>query len=200
MAERFQQIKLGNTKEEVYLDKLFMNAIKYLERPRESTNSKEGYLQKFISGLEQYKKTIFTPQNQEPINAAIQAAKNMIEALYPERLQKLIEEERARQAAEEIQRKTTAEEQRKAAMEPARVEKLKKLVQVSKKLKVGQMAQILDLTEKELYDRIVDWASQFGFTLDEDVVEFGVGRKDDFIASLDKEFANWGKTGTSGKV
>ncbi len=52
----------------------------------------------------------------------------MIEALYPERLQKLIEEERARQAAEEIQRKTTAEEQRKAAMEPARVEKLKKLV------------------------------------------------------------------------
>ena len=77
-------------------------------------------------------------------------------------------------------------------MEPARIEKLKKLVQVSKKLKVAQIAQILDLSEKGVYDRIVDWAAQFGFTLDVEVVEFGAGRKDDFIASLDAAFKDWG--------
>ncbi len=56
-----------------------------------------------------------------------------------------------------------------------------------------QIAQILDLSEKGVYDRIVDWAAQFGFTLDVDVVEFGAGRKDDFIASLDAAFKDWGK-------
>ncbi len=84
-------------------------------------------------------------------------------------------------------------QQQQAAMEPARLEKLKKLVRVSKSLTVSQMAQILSLTEKELYERIVDWADQFGFSLDKDTVEFGAGRKDDFIASLDKEFESWGK-------
>ncbi len=91
------------------------------------------------------------------------------------------------QKAEEAQIK-----QKDSAMEPARIEKLKKLVQVSKKLKIAQIAQILDMSEKSLYDRIVDWAANFGFILDEDVVEFEAGRKDDFIASLDAAFKDWG--------
>ncbi len=73
------------------------------------------------------------------------------------------------------------------------LDRLKKLVQVSKSLKVSQMAQILDLSEKELYQRIVDWAAEFGFTLDQDVVDFSSGKKDTFLAALDKEFATWGK-------
>ncbi len=73
------------------------------------------------------------------------------------------------------------------------LEKLKKMVQVSEKLKISQIAQILKLKEADVYDHIVDWAAEFGFTLDEDVVKFGVGRKDEFIASLEKEFADWGK-------
>ncbi len=80
-----------------------------------------------------------------------------------------------------------------AAMDPALLEKLKKMVQVSEKLKISQIAQILKLKEADVYDHIVDWAAEFGFTLDEDVVKFGVGRKDEFIASLEKEFADWGK-------
>lgn len=82
--------------------------------------------------------------------------------------------------------------QRVAVIEKNRMEKLKKLVKVSEKIKVSQMAQILNLDEAALYDRIVDWASEYGFTLDEDVVKFSGGRKDDFIASLDNAFTDWG--------
>jgi hypothetical protein len=83
--------------------------------------------------------------------------------------------------------------EQEAAMESSRITKLKKLVRVSEKLKVSQMAQILNLNEAKLYDRIVDWADEFGFTIDEDVVKFSGGRKDDFIASIDNAFAEWGK-------
>ncbi len=75
--------------------------------------------------------------------------------------------------------------------EAARKDRLKQLVQVSEKLRVGQIAQILDLTEAEVYRRLVDWATEFGFTIDEDLVKFGEGRKEDFLAQLDKEFQAW---------
>jgi len=91
------------------------------------------------------------------------------------------------------ERAAAEEQSRKEERDLAAVEKLKKLVQVSKKLKVSQMATILKLDEKDLYDHIVDWTAEFGFTLDEDVVEFGAGRKDDFIASLDQAFVDWNK-------
>ncbi len=51
------------------------------------------------------------------------------------------------------------------------------------------MAKILGLSEDDLNDRIVDRADKFGFTLDWKVVKFGSGKKEDFIAKLDKEFA-----------
>src|SRR5271157_1022635 len=87
----------------------------------------------------------------------------------------------------------TVEKEAVDAIEAARLEKLKKLVKVSEKLKVSQMAQILKMDEAALYDRIVDWASEFGFTLDVDVVKFSGGRKEDFIASLGDQFTAWGK-------
>ena len=117
-------------------------------------------------------------------------------------------QERARQQQELVTQQQQQQEmqlkaqQKSAAMEPVRIEKLKKLVRVSEKLKISQMAQILQLSEKELYDRIVDWAADYGFTIDEDVVKFSVGRKDDFIASLDNAFAGWAQKDTTkdGKI
>jgi tetratricopeptide (TPR) repeat protein len=85
----------------------------------------------------------------------------------------------------------------KAEQDAVRLEKLKKLVRVSKKLKLDQMASLLGLTVAELNERIVDWADQFGFLLDEDVVEFSNGRKDEFIAALDESFVSWDKKVTT---
>ncbi len=103
-------------------------------------------------------------------------------------------EGRLRRAGEQPQqRMEETAPQQPAVIDHALLEKLKKLVQVSEKLKISQIAQILKIKEADVYDHIVDWAAEFGFTLDEDVVKFGAGRKDDFIASLEKDFADWGK-------
>ena len=96
-----------------------------------------------------------------------------------------------KEAVERAGRERAARE--KAEQDATRLDKLKKLVRVSKKLKLDQMASLLGLTVAELNERIVDWADQFGFVLDEDVVEFSNGRKDEFIAALDESFASWDK-------
>jgi hypothetical protein len=93
----------------------------------------------------------------------------------------------------EAEQKRQLDQQKNAMMETTRMDKLKKLVKVSEKLKISQMAQILAMDETTLYDRIVDWADKYGFTLDEDVVKFGGGRKDEFIAALDGAFQGWDK-------
>ena len=93
----------------------------------------------------------------------------------------------------EQERQHQIQQKQQAVMETTRMDKLKKLVKVSERLKISQMAQILGMDETTLYDRIVDWAADYGFTLDEDVVKFGGGRKDEFIAALDGAFQGWDK-------
>ncbi len=97
---------------------------------------------------------------------------------------------------------TKTRENTASAQMGSRLARLKKLVQVSRTLKISQMAQILDMSEKELYQRIIDWAAEYGFTLDQDVVDFGSSKKDSFVAELDKSFAEWGKSAATkaGKV
>ena len=107
-------------------------------------------------------------------------------------LEKILE---GQPAVEKAGRERAARE--KSEQDAVRLDKLKKLVRVSKKLKLEQMASLLGLTVAELNERIVDWADQFGFVLDEDVVEFSNGRKDDFIAALDESFASWDKKAAS---
>ncbi|HME50943.1 MAG TPA: hypothetical protein VKM55_01885 [Candidatus Lokiarchaeia archaeon] len=99
----------------------------------------------------------------------------------------------AQQQQAQVQARTPVVQQRQAMSEATRMEKLKKLVKVSERLKISQMAQILAMDEATLYDRIVDWAADYGFTIDEDVVKFGAGRKEDFIAALDDAFQGWDK-------
>jgi len=77
----------------------------------------------------------------------------------------------------------------------SRISRLAKMVQVSRKLKISQVALILEMSEADLYPRLVDWAAEYGFILDEDIVDFTGGRKDDFIAALEKDFATWGNEG-----
>ncbi len=62
------------------------------------------------------------------------------------------------------------------------------------------MAHMLGISEVDLYEHVVNRADKFGFTIDQDVVDFSGGKKDDFIAELDQAFTSWGKTGKVGKV
>ncbi|MHA1734280.1 MAG: hypothetical protein ACTSU5_20265 [Promethearchaeota archaeon] len=73
------------------------------------------------------------------------------------------------------------------------LEKLKKLVRVSDSLRVEQMARILGLDEAVLLDKIVDWAYEFGFRIDQDVVRFSVDGSsvEMFVEELEREFRAW---------
>ncbi len=71
-----------------------------------------------------------------------------------------------------------------------------------KSILLDDLAQALGITRAILMDKVFDWAADLGFELDGDKVIFGAGRKDDFLATLDKEFATWGKADATkvGKV
>ncbi len=84
-------------------------------------------------------------------------------------------------------------------IESERIARLKKLVQVSRRLKRVEIGEYLGLKGKELFDRLVDWAAEFGFTLDGEDVDFQGGRVDDFVAELGREFEKWNQTGVSSK-
>ncbi len=74
-------------------------------------------------------------------------------------------------------------------------EKLGKIVKVSKSMLLDDLAAALGITRAGLMDKIIDWAAEFGFEIDGNQVVFGAGRKDDFIAQLEREFASWSKGG-----
>ncbi len=76
-----------------------------------------------------------------------------------------------------------------------RLERLRDIIQVSKRLKVKQLAIALGMNESSLLQRLFQWAKEFGFTIDNDVIEFTKGRTEEFITSLEKEFATWGNSG-----
>ena len=83
--------------------------------------------------------------------------------------------------------------------ESEQLARLKKLVQVSKRLKRADIGEYLGLTGKELFDRLVEWATEYGFTLDGEDVDFEGGRKEDFVAELDQEFEKWRQEGSGRK-
>ncbi len=98
----------------------------------------------------------------------------------------------AKKAILEKQRRETGDRQLLEIEERGRVEKLKKLVRVSETLEISQIASYLDLAGDEVLRRLVDWAAEFGFTIDRQVVRFGEGKREAFITELEKVFASWG--------
>ena len=113
---------------------------------------------------------------------------------------------RERDAPVEAEARKQKEQQAQAAERQLRLEgatdKLAKLVRVSESVKILYMAKMLGIEEEDLLGRLVDWAEQFGFTIADDVVKFGAGQKEDFIAQLEQEFSSWDKSaqGKDGKV
>ncbi len=97
-------------------------------------------------------------------------------------------------AIEENKRRTE-DEIRQHAAEEARMKKLQQIIKVSNKLAVERIAQVLELSVDETWERVFDWAEKFHFTIDGDYILFNKDTVNDFIASMDKEFASWGSQG-----
>jgi hypothetical protein len=71
------------------------------------------------------------------------------------------------------------------------VEKLRKIIKVSDRIEVARLADALCIDEKLAWQRVFDWAEQFGFKVDGNVIVFGSGDTAKFVDDLDKEFAEW---------
>ena len=101
-------------------------------------------------------------------------------------------EKQARQAVEDQARARQQEALRERQYDQDRIAKLRKIVKVSNSLEISRLAEVLHIDEKMLWDRIFDWAEQFGFRIEENKVIFGQGNVAGFVDELDKHFATWG--------
>ncbi len=86
------------------------------------------------------------------------------------------------------------EEEQQEQLQQQRLAKLATIVRVSRRLEVSRMAEVLKMKESDLWDFIFDWAEEFNFKIDKDIIEFDVDKTDDFIATLDSEFKKWEKS------
>ena len=97
------------------------------------------------------------------------------------------------EASEKAERKAQDQAERKrAAAEQERMDKLRRIMKVSTSLEIAQLASLLGIDEKDLMDRIIDWAEQFGFQIDGNKVIFGQGNTAAFIDELNAAFGSWG--------
>jgi hypothetical protein len=71
------------------------------------------------------------------------------------------------------------------------VEKLRKIIKVSDRIEIARLADALGIDEKLAWQRVFDWADQFGFKVDGNVIVFGSGDTAKFVDDLDKEYAEW---------
>ena len=93
----------------------------------------------------------------------------------------------------------TAKKAHKKVIEKARIigvegtraenglEKLKNALKVAKSLPIGRLAKILGKSEDDIWDRVIGWSQEFGFTINGEQLEFTGGRKDEFISKLEKQ-------------
>ncbi len=105
---------------------------------------------------------------------------------------------------EEWQRIVQAETKQEQArvqkqLEVGAMDKIRKMLAVSSRLKLEMMQQVLGLDAATFNNKIFDWAAEFGFKIDGDFVVIDGGDVIGFISKLDAEFADWGKK-TGGKV
>jgi hypothetical protein len=102
---------------------------------------------------------------------------------------------------QKINQEETKKEQvrAKVQLEQGAVEKIRKMLTVSTRIKMDMMQRALSLDADTFSNKIFDWAADFGFKIDGDFVIIEGGDVTGFISKLDAEFADWGKK-TGGKV
>jgi hypothetical protein len=77
-------------------------------------------------------------------------------------------------------------------VEAGAIEKLKKMLSVSTRIKMDMM-RALGLDENTFSNKIFDWAAEFKFKIDGDMVVIEGGNVEGFLSKLDAEFVEWEK-------
>jgi hypothetical protein len=74
------------------------------------------------------------------------------------------------------------------------LKKFQKILVISQKVKKSEVAKYLQLTEEELFVKLVEWGN-LGFKLNEDYIV--VENIESFSTALDQQFANWAENESS---
>jgi len=75
-----------------------------------------------------------------------------------------------------------------------RLSQLKKTLQVSTKLSMNRLQDSLQMADQEFNRKIVDWAHEFGFTIEGEYVIVNQSTVSDFLESLDNQFSEWSQS------
>jgi histone H3/H4 len=67
------------------------------------------------------------------------------------------------------------------------LERLKKILKVSSRIKLDMLRSYLRMEEEPFIEHLVDWATEFGFRIDGDYVDIGKSDVDKFVASIGKK-------------
>lgn len=84
------------------------------------------------------------------------------------------------------------------SVEKETIEKLKKILKVSNRIKLEHMKDVLEMDQKTFNKQIIDWADEFGFTIDGDYVIVNKESVNDFITKLDQQYKSWETREASG--
>ncbi|MHA1733715.1 MAG: hypothetical protein ACTSU5_17350 [Promethearchaeota archaeon] len=76
------------------------------------------------------------------------------------------------------------------------VGRLEKLIKISNRVKIDDMAVMLNMQRNDLLLKILDWGDEFNFKIDGDFVNFDASRVDEFINQLDESFRDWSASST----
>ncbi|UYP47465.1 Beta-barrel assembly-enhancing protease [Candidatus Lokiarchaeum ossiferum] len=72
-----------------------------------------------------------------------------------------------------------------------RIDRLKKTLQVSTKLRLDRLQEGLNMSGLEFNRKIVDWAFEFGFTIEGEYLLVNKSTVSDFLVTLDENFNEW---------
>jgi len=86
-----------------------------------------------------------------------------------------------------------AEKERKEREGKEIFEKIKEMMEVSTRINLDRMQNVLNLDKKTFDNKIFEWARDFNFTIDGDNLIINKATVSDFIDALDKQFASWEK-------
>ncbi len=70
------------------------------------------------------------------------------------------------------------------------IEKLKRLLKISEKIKIDRMEKILKIDDKTFNDKILDWGLEFGLKIDGDYIKINQNSVDKFINKLDYQLSS----------
>ncbi len=82
----------------------------------------------------------------------------------------------------------------KSIISPEKIKTLEKLIRVSDRVKIDDIAAILEIPRRDLLLKMLDLSDKYNFKIQEEIISFEDSSIDEFLNKLDQEFVSWSKS------